>query len=117
MKIILNIGLGAPRYDENHMSYTRRLKNAFSWISENFRTCYLEHIGHIGREPTLVVEGLLLDADPEDVHERLHELSVTINQDCVAAFYGETGHLIGPYAHKWQPFDPAQFTVPTRRCL
>lgn len=117
MNIIINIGLGQPRHDENHMGYTRRLKNAFAWIGENFDRCYLEHRFGIGIEPTLVVEGLLRESHRNEVHERLHELALSVNQDCVAAIHGEKEMLVGPYAHKWCPFDKSKFLFPTRRSL
>ena len=45
-------------------------------------------------------------------HEVLVNVAKMLDQDCIAAFDGEVGALLGPNAEAWGPFDLSQFLFP-----
>lgn len=67
-------------------------------------------------EPTAVMI-LQFNNSMEDIIEYLYALSIELGQDCIAVIehniyeniYEKQGHLVGPNAAKWGPFDINKF--------
>lgn len=45
--------------------------------------------------------------------DKLHQLSVDLQQDCIAMAVGSDGELYGPKAEAWGPFNPEYFLTIT----
>tara|TARA_R110002072_G_scaffold151470_1_gene300773 strand:- start:8032 stop:8382 length:351 start_codon:yes stop_codon:yes gene_type:complete len=58
-------------------------------------------------EPTLVITLVRPMA-----HRTLERLSADLRQDAIAQFDGSSGHLAGPRAEDWGPFNPEFFFMP-----
>lgn len=101
--IIMNIGL--HRNDGGHVNIARLMQNAMLASATVSATVHVSDT-----EPTLVAH-LCCDAQRAE-----HIAQIVCNryaQDAVAFWDATTnkGHLVGPMADEWGPFDPSRFLM------
>lgn len=104
MRLLLNIGLhvNATQTVAAHVAFEILKANGF--LITRHRTVQSD------TEPTLVAD-VLFAGMMADLSSMLHQTSVDLQQDCIAAYNvaKNRGVLVGPRAAEWGPFNPEFF--------
>ena len=106
MELTLNIGLDRKKYGRANVGHGTALRDL---ALGGF--VILAHAGYVSdTEDTLVVKVRHEGSTPR-VANALFHISTILSQDCIAVVNhtDNTQTLIGPFADKWLPFNPAYF--------
>lgn len=117
MQVLLNIGLdNVPVVGESFTNGVRNpavVERLFTVIhalrAAGFKV-QASKLLQSDTEPTLAAR-VLFCGHMTDFNQVLHDLSASLQQDCIAVYNPITGQgeLIGPRAAKWGPFNPEFF--------
>ena len=103
--VILNIGLAREgRSNIGPGTAMREVQGCFHRVDFSLR--------HSDTEMT-VIAVIEDECSLGSIKARVHHLCLLLGQDCIAAWDGQRGALIGPRADKWGAFNPDFFLLPS----
>jgi hypothetical protein len=112
MKLVLNIGRGIE------ISGTRvdllSVGNIVAAVDKLLGNISSIHCHESDSEPTVVA---VIDGPDMDIAKAVNQLCLTLSQDAIAYTVDGEGHMEGPKAAEWGPFNPTYFVQPNGQRL
>lgn len=102
MKVLLNIGT----------AYNGKQALPFTWICDGLNLYSFKTTRAVlfesDTEPTWFIEA---EYRGDNLRAAVYALADDLHQDAIAYMDDDGGHIVGPSAWKWLPFNPEYFTI------
>lgn len=116
MNVTLNIGLDGIAIDgesyTNGVRNDRTIERALAAVQCLRRHGFVPQFSQLLRsdtEPTLVIQVANPGADDHFIADAIYRVAAELQQDCIAAWDGRHGALLGPRSEAWGAFNPELF--------